>query len=241
MTSSPEDLYALPLSEFTAARNALAASLKKDGDADAAAAVRTLKKPSVTAWAINQVARSHGKEVEALLEAGEQLMSAQGALLAGSDPSALRDATRRRRELVKSLTDHATNVLEEAGTAASRTHLDRINSTFLNAAVDEDGRRLLASGTLSDDVGASEDLGGAWATDAAVDIDVRPAKEVRAARKEAERLAKEADDAEAFASEMAQEANAARRAADQAMQTASDARRAALQARKRANDARHSL
>ncbi|MDQ4057873.1 MAG: hypothetical protein M3124_01985 [Actinomycetota bacterium] len=241
MTSSPEDLYALPLSEFTAARNALAASLKKDGDTGAADAVRTLKKPSITAWAINQVARSHRKEVEALLEAGEQLMSAQGALLAGSDPSALRDATRRRRELVTSLTNHVTEALEEAGTAASRAHLDRINSTLLNAVVDEDGRRLLASGMLTDDVGASEDLGGAWATDAAVDIDVRPAKEVRAARKEAERLAKEADDAEAFASEMAQEADAARRAADLAMQTASDARRAALQARKRANDARHSL
>jgi hypothetical protein len=241
MTNSSEDLYALPLSEFTAARNALAASLKKEGEADAASAVKSLKKPSITAWAVNQLARSHSKEVEALLDAGEQLMSAQGALMAGSDPGAMRDASKRRREVVKSLTGHATEVLEEAGTSAGRTHLDRINATLLNAAVDEEGRRLLASGTLTDDFGASPELGGAGVSEGAVEIDERPAKEVRAARKEAERLARDADDAEAFAAQMAQETDPARRAADQAMQNASDAPRAALQARKRADDARHSL
>lgn len=241
MAISPEDLYALPLDEFTAARNALAADLKKQGEADAAASVKGLKKPSITAWAVNQVVRSHGADIEKLLEAGEELTSAQDALMSGSDPAALRDATRRRREVVVTLTKHAAGALAEAGTAASRTHIDRITTTFLNASVDEEGRRRLASGTLTDDVGASQELVGAWAAAAAVEPDERPAREVKAARKEVERLEREANDAEAFAAEAAQEADAARRQSELAMQNASDARRAALSARKRADDARHNL
>ena len=42
-----DELYALPLDQFTAARNALAKRLKKEGDKEAAATVQTLKKPSV--------------------------------------------------------------------------------------------------------------------------------------------------------------------------------------------------
>jgi hypothetical protein len=53
----PDDLYALPLEEFTAARNELARSLKAAGDADEAARVKKLKKPPVSAWAVNQLAR----------------------------------------------------------------------------------------------------------------------------------------------------------------------------------------
>jgi hypothetical protein len=141
-----------------------------------------------------------------------------------------------RRELVTELARRAAETLE-----AGRTHLDRISSTLMNAAVDDDGRESLRTGTLSADVDAADDLGSAWATAAAPAPDERPIGEVRAARKEAERLAREADDAEALAAEMAQEAERARSVADQAMQAASDARRSALESRRRANEARHNL
>jgi hypothetical protein len=111
----------------------------------------------------------------------------------------------------------------------------------MNAAVDDEAREALRSGTLAADVDATEELGGAWTLAAVPDLDERPAGEVRAARKEAERLKREADDAEAMAAEMAQEAERARSIADQAMQAASDARRSAQEARRRANGARHNL
>jgi hypothetical protein len=47
-----DDLYKLPLSEFTSARNALAKTLGKD---DGAKIVKALEKPTVVPWAVNQV------------------------------------------------------------------------------------------------------------------------------------------------------------------------------------------
>ncbi|MGH2698503.1 MAG: hypothetical protein ACRDJL_04800 [Actinomycetota bacterium] len=241
MVDSAEELYGLPLDEFTAARNELAAELKKNGDAEGAASVKALKKPPVTVWAINQLARSDPDEVSALLDAGERLRGAQDAVLEGSDPGDLRAAMAERRELVTELARRAAKSLDKEGAKASRTHIDRISSTLLNAAVDDEARDSLRSGTLTADVDAADDLGAAWTMAAVPDLEERPAGEVRTARKEAERLAREADDAEALATEMAQEATRARSVADQAMQAASDARRSAQEARRRANEARHNL
>jgi hypothetical protein len=51
-------LYALPLNEFTKARNDLASRLKRAHQADAAAAVRSLRKPTAVAWTANHLARA---------------------------------------------------------------------------------------------------------------------------------------------------------------------------------------
>ena len=45
-----DELYALPLEEFTAARDRLAKKLREDGDKAAADGVKALKKPSVPSW-----------------------------------------------------------------------------------------------------------------------------------------------------------------------------------------------
>ncbi|MDQ5822178.1 MAG: hypothetical protein M3540_12125, partial [Actinomycetota bacterium] len=68
-------LYGLPLDEFTKARNDLSARLKKAGATDAAAEVKALPKPSVPAWAVNQLARTRQREVRALLVAAERSRS----------------------------------------------------------------------------------------------------------------------------------------------------------------------
>ena len=43
-------LFVLPLADFTGARNALTARLKKDGRADDSERVKSLRKPPVSAW-----------------------------------------------------------------------------------------------------------------------------------------------------------------------------------------------
>ena len=58
-----DDLFARPLSEFTAARNELARRLRNAGQEDAAAGVQALKKPSVPVWTVNQLARSRSELV----------------------------------------------------------------------------------------------------------------------------------------------------------------------------------
>src|SRR5688572_9150822 len=82
-TTDIDDLFKLPLSEFTAARNASAASLKDAGRAEDAAAVKALTKPSISAWAVNQLYWQHRKAFDQLLAAGEKLRKAQTSQLAG--------------------------------------------------------------------------------------------------------------------------------------------------------------
>src|SRR4051794_20255768 len=98
------DLYGLPLEEFTAARNALAKQLGRQGDKAAAEEVKRLAKPSRTAWALNQLARRHPDDVEQLLAAGERLREAQQRALAG-DASGLRGAAREEQQQVDRLLD----------------------------------------------------------------------------------------------------------------------------------------
>ncbi len=91
-------LFALPLDEFTSSRNALARRLKGEGETEGAEQVRSLAKPSVPAWTINQLARREKAMVKALLDAGARLRKAQERALAGSHSDALRTAQAEERQ-----------------------------------------------------------------------------------------------------------------------------------------------
>src|SRR4051812_39551314 len=78
---APEDLYGLPLEEFTPARDALAKELKAAGRKDEAAEVKSLRKPSLAAWALNRAAREHADAIERLRAAGADLRAAQDEAL----------------------------------------------------------------------------------------------------------------------------------------------------------------
>ena len=71
-------LFELPPEEFTAARNELARRLKNDGRASAAADVKQLSKPSIAAWAINQLAREQRGAVKLLLGVGCEIEESSG-------------------------------------------------------------------------------------------------------------------------------------------------------------------
>lgn len=74
-----DGLYQLPLNEFTGARNALAKSLGRDE----AARVRALAKPTVAAWAVNQVYWRARGAFDRLMRSGEALRAAHVAVLEG--------------------------------------------------------------------------------------------------------------------------------------------------------------
>src|SRR5213593_1942479 len=107
-----DELYGLPLEEWTRARNDLAARLKKAHQSEQAEQVRSLRKPSVVAWAVNQLARREPKRVEALLRAGERLRAAQEQALRGRAAAADVNATARaERDAVRDLVASARDVL----------------------------------------------------------------------------------------------------------------------------------
>jgi hypothetical protein len=88
-----DELYRLPLAEFTSARNALAKSLSKED----AKIVKALEKPTVVPWAVNQVYWRARATYDRLMKSGEKLRSTQIAALEGrsADVRAASEAHRR--------------------------------------------------------------------------------------------------------------------------------------------------
>jgi hypothetical protein len=139
-------LYGLPLEEFVPARNEAAKAARKAGDADAAGAIAALRKPTVAAWAVNQLARRNRRDVDLLLDSGKRLLDAQRTSLEGGGRDQL-DAARAGLEgAVERLVAAARDLL---GASASDATLGRVTETLRAAALSPDGRPLLASGTLT--------------------------------------------------------------------------------------------
>lgn len=88
-----DELYGLPPDQFTAARNDLSGRLSRGGERDLAAAVRSLRRPAISAWLVNLLVRRRRKALNELLAIGEQLRTAMVAG-AGSDVRHLSDDRR---------------------------------------------------------------------------------------------------------------------------------------------------
>ena len=149
MDPEVEALYGLPLDEFTKARDALARARAKEQGKEAGAAVKALRKPSVIAWALNQLARKQPEEVAVLLEVGARLRRAQTATLEGGDPDELREATKAENREVGALASQAASILRSAGRGGSAAHEERLAATLRAAAVDPEAGDLLSRGVLS--------------------------------------------------------------------------------------------
>ncbi len=144
-----DDLYGLPLDRFVPERTALARELRKAGNRDDAAEVAGLRKPSVAAWAVNQLVRTQRRAVAELLEAGDGLRTAQDDVLAGrGDARSLRAAVDEERMAVGALTDAARGLLSSAGDELSATVIERVADTLHAAALDDDAREQFREGRL---------------------------------------------------------------------------------------------
>jgi hypothetical protein len=148
-------LYQLPLEQFVATRDQLARRLRAAGDRDSARQVAGLRRPSVSAWAANQLAHAAPNAVAELLEVGAALRQAQQEALAGQPGAArqLRTATAHLRAAITRLSSRAETLLVRAGHAASDATLARLAATLQAAATgDEATRAALAQGRLLGDL-----------------------------------------------------------------------------------------
>lgn len=109
--------------------------------------MRALRKPTVSASAVNQVARRWPEETRALVKAGDELRKAQRAAVSGRDPQALRQAQRAHRRLLDDLTSRARRDLGLSG-----THAQHAAQTLRAASLDKDASKSLLEGTISGDV-----------------------------------------------------------------------------------------
>ncbi len=151
-------LYGLPLADFTPARDELARRLRADGDRAGAELVKRLRKPTVAAWALNQVRRRSRGRVDDLLEAGERLREAQESALSGGESDPLRAAAAQERSLVSELAATAAAELAGAGHPVTAQVQSKLFETLHAAAGDAEARELLRQGRLVRDHQVS-DLG----------------------------------------------------------------------------------
>jgi hypothetical protein len=144
-----QELYGLPLERFTEERNALVKGLRKEGRRDEAAQAFELRKPSVAAWAVNQLVRTQRREVAVLFKAGDALREAQQQLLEGQgEADALRDAVEAERAAVADLTRSARGLLSSEGHELTSATLERVSETLHAAALDEGLRAQVRDGCL---------------------------------------------------------------------------------------------
>lgn len=127
--SEADALFALLPGEFVAARNALAARLKKEGRPEEAQRVKALVKPSATAWAVNQLYWRHRREFDRLVAVSEKVRQAQSGR--GGD---LRSLVEERRAMVSALASTAAELLGEAGHTPSVDTRRRVMTTLESLA-----------------------------------------------------------------------------------------------------------
>lgn len=143
------DLYGLPLERFVPERTALARELRRRGERDEAKLVASLGKPSVAAWAVNQLVRTQGRAVAGLFKAGDAVQHSQDQLLAGrGDAETLRTALSRERAAVDKLTEIAQGLLSSEGHELSPATLQRVADSLHAAALDEEARAQVQDGCL---------------------------------------------------------------------------------------------
>ncbi len=145
----PDDLYGLPLDRFTEERTALARQLRQAGRRKEAQAVAKLRKPSLAAWAVNQLVRTQRREVDALFRSGDALQKAQADLISGrGDAQMLRGAVDAERTAVDQLTDTARGLLSAQGHGLTSPKLEQVSETLHAAALDEEARTRVRDGSL---------------------------------------------------------------------------------------------
>ena len=136
-----DELYGAPFDEFIARRDARARELRKEKRREEADAVKQLRKPALSAWALDQLARHDRDVLDALLAAGAALRQAKGG-------DTLRDATREERGAVARAAERAAALLRDGGHTVTDKTASEIRDTLHAAALDEETRDLLARGLL---------------------------------------------------------------------------------------------
>jgi predicted transcriptional regulator len=136
-----DELYALPLGEFTPARDARAKELKGTG---LAAPVKALKKPSLAAWVVNLFVRRDPDQVGQVLSVGAALREAQ----AGMSGAELRELTKQRRQLTAAITTQARSLAREEGVKVTEAVAEQVEATLTAAIVSERCGDAVRSGLL---------------------------------------------------------------------------------------------
>lgn len=139
-------LYAAQPQEFVAGRDAAVAEAKADGDAALAGAIAKLRKPTVGAWLVNQLALKRPDAVRDLLDLGDSLREAQRRLKGEQ----LRQLAAQRRAVIGALVGQAQElaVAAQPGTSPAKLPLTEVEATLTAALADDEIAEQVRTGRL---------------------------------------------------------------------------------------------
>lgn len=124
--ATPDDpldhLFQLPLGDFTAARNALAKAARRPD-------LKHLEKPTLAAWAVNQLHWHHRALLESLAAAATALREQHGQTLAGARAD-VPAAEHTHRDALRACLAAARRLLAAGGHPATPPTLDAIRDTL---------------------------------------------------------------------------------------------------------------
>ena len=136
------ELYSSDLDAFTERRGDLAARARAAGEASAAKAIAGLRKPTRSAWAVNQVVRADPSVPSRLAALGDELRAAEEAL----DGATIRELSVARRQMIDALVAQA---LAASGPHPPSAALrEELTATFAAALADPQLIAQMAAGTL---------------------------------------------------------------------------------------------
>ncbi|MEV5410551.1 hypothetical protein AB0K60_17125 [Thermopolyspora sp. NPDC052614] len=144
LDEAADRLYGVAPAEFVAVREELRRRARESGDAALARAIAGLRKPTVAAWAVNQVARDHREGLDELLEVGERLRRAWR----DQDAATLAELTARRSTVTGRLSRLVRRTAEERGQALSGAALNEVEQILDATVVDADAADQVRRGRL---------------------------------------------------------------------------------------------
>ncbi len=139
-----DDLYAAAPDTFVVVRKQLVAELRATGDRAGANELKGARRPSTSAWALNQLARRQPQIIETLLARSNELRVAQ-ARAGATAIDTMQETIRAHRRALAEATDAALEIL---GARANDGFRNEIVSSLRAASTDPDVGRELERGRL---------------------------------------------------------------------------------------------
>jgi hypothetical protein len=139
-----DELYGLDPAEFVETRKARVTQARKEGDRELATAIGKMRKPTLVASVVNNLAREEPEQVEELLGLGEALRDAQRHL-SGDD---LRALTTQRQRVIRAMARRAGELAAARGQKMSETAAREVGQSLHAALADPEIADLVRAGRL---------------------------------------------------------------------------------------------
>jgi hypothetical protein len=150
--AAADELFVLAPGAFIERRNALAAVARSEGDDEAAATIKALRRPTVSAALVNALVRERGEVIASFLALGDELRDAQ----ASGDGQQVRTLVGRRQELMRDLDRHVDELASERGLTATRAVQQEVHATMFAALSNLSAEAAVRGGRLESALNAGD-------------------------------------------------------------------------------------